>query len=57
MFKILNFSSKYVADGVSAMDTVISTGILLGRPFGGVTTFVHNDYALRICILNVMSVL
>ena len=51
MCKIINFSSKCVGYGKSAMDTVVSTGILSGRPFGGVTTFVHNNYASRIVCL------
>ena len=43
MYKINNFSPVYSSFGKSAMDKALSSGILRGRPFGGVTTLVRSD--------------
>ena len=43
--KITHFSEHYVGIGKSAMESVISTGVLKGRPFGGVTILVKKDLA------------
>ena len=44
LFK-LNVSPNYTVFGGSAMDKATSNAVIRGRPYGGVPTFVHNDFA------------
>ena len=41
----LQFSNEYIVYSSSAMNSILSQGILRGRPFGGVATFIHVDIA------------
>jgi len=41
--KLLNINENYTGFGASAMDSVLSTGILRGRPFGGTAVLLKND--------------
>ena len=43
MHKIQNLSPDYVCYGSSAMQQAVSTGLLRGRPFGGVNILVHKS--------------
>jgi len=43
MHKLHNFSNSYSAYGVSAMDSVLSSSVLRGRPFGGCATLIKNS--------------
>ena len=45
MHKILSFSPDYIGFGISAIESKVSSGILYGRPYGGVAILVHNSYA------------
>jgi hypothetical protein len=47
MHFIHNFNSGYITFGISAMESVVHSGILRGRPRGGVATLV------KACLLNV----
>ena len=42
--KLINFSQHYTFFGVSAMETVLLTGVLRGRPWGGVGILMHNKF-------------
>ena len=44
---LLNFSVHYVCFFSSSMDKIVSTGILRGRPFGGVAIMIRNDLVTR----------
>jgi hypothetical protein len=43
MYKINNFSPVYSSFGISAMEHAMSSGILRGRPYGGVAILVKAD--------------
>ena len=45
LYKILSFSSGYVGFGISAFESKINTGILYGRPFGGVCILINKKYS------------
>jgi len=49
--KILNFHENFIGYGISAMNNVISKGILRGRPYGGVATLIHSSLADRVVCL------
>jgi len=42
----------YIAVGKSAMDKVVESGPIRGRPYGGVTTLIRSDLANHITIIN-----
>ena len=44
MHKIENFSEDYLFYGVSAMESTISSGVLVGRPYGGVGILIKSKY-------------
>jgi len=44
MHKLCSISSNYIAYDISAMSSAVSGGILTGRPFGGVSTLIHDRY-------------
>jgi len=41
--EILNFSENYNGFGISAMDTALKRGVLVGRPYGGCAILVNNS--------------
>ena len=43
MPKLCNFSTGFSGFGISAMDDILSKGILRGRPFGGVYTLINSS--------------
>ena len=43
--KILNIDANYLGFGISAMESVVSAGILKGRPFGGTAILAKKCYA------------
>ena len=43
LYKLSNLSTKYVLFGESAMGKSITTGVLQGRPYGGVATIVKKS--------------
>ena len=45
--KLSSLTDKYVMFGESAMDGHIASGIVVGRPFGGVATFIRKSFAHR----------
>ena len=51
MNRILNFSDDYHCISASSMESKISSGILRGRPYGGVAIMFSNDLSSRVsCI-------
>src|ERR1043165_1643321 len=44
MHKILNFHNSYKCYGRSAMENLVSTGLLKGRPYGGCAILVRNSF-------------
>ena len=44
MYKLCFLSSDYLFFGRSAMEATVTKDILIGRPFGGVSTLIHNSY-------------
>ena len=42
--QILSFSDKYTGFGVSSMEDKIKSGVLYGRPYGGVSVLIHNKF-------------
>jgi len=44
LHELCSWSSEYIFYGISAMNSVLKNDILIGRPFGGVATLVHNSY-------------
>jgi hypothetical protein len=49
---ISNFHPNYVGFGISAMDAKISSGILVGRPFGGVSILINNTHKQHCTVIS-----
>ena len=41
--RLLHFSNNYTGYGISAMEDRVSSGVLRGRPYGGVMTLLNNN--------------
>ena len=48
LYKIKYFSNRYHAYGISAIETAIASGILRGRPYGGVCTLIKSSISSKI---------
>ena len=46
--KVLCFSSDFVGFGQSAFENKVSSGILYGRPYGGVATLIRSNFAKHV---------
>jgi len=44
LHKLCFISEDYIMHGISAMDSVVSANTLVGRPFGGLATLIHNSH-------------
>jgi len=44
LHKLCFISSNYLAFGISAMEHAVCNGILIGRPFGGMSTLINSKY-------------
>ena len=45
---ILNFSTYHTGYGISAMNACVDSGVLYGRPYGGVAILVRNSLVTHI---------
>src|SRR5277367_558969 len=48
IYKLQNFSSDFSFFGISAMEQVVATSVLRGRPFGGVGIMLKNKFCKKV---------
>jgi len=48
MHSILNFSTNYSGFGISARESAVTNGVLVGRPLGGACILINNKHILNV---------